>query len=325
MAAMNASDINATHRLAIHRIEEASTKIDPVFLRTPQYSNESLNEALSTTVILKIETLNPLRSFKGRGADFLVSQTATNAPLICASAGNFGQAMAFACRKRKINLTVYASTNANPLKIERMRKLGAEVILHGEDFDAAKVEAKRVAADSGTRFVEDSLDIETLEGSGTIGLELLEVPQQIDVLLIALGNGALINGIGRIFKERSPQTRIIAVQAAGAPAMVESWQNNTIITKDSVSTIADGIAVRIPVPQALEDMRGIVDDALLVQEYSILQAMRLLHLHAGIVTEPSGAVGIAAILENWKLMEGKTIATIICGGNVTEQQLQAWF
>lgn len=317
--------MSTTQRLNIRRIEEAYKKIDPVFLRTPQYANESLNQVLQTTLFLKIETLNPVRSFKGRGADFLILETTTNAPLICASAGNFGQAMAYACRKRKIKLTVYASTNANPLKIERMRKLGANVILHGEDFDAAKVEAKQVAARACIRFVEDSLDIETLEGSGTIGLELLEVPQKIDVLLVALGNGALINGIGKVFKERSPQTRIIAVQAAGAPAMTESWKHNTIITTDRVNTIADGIAVRIPVPQALEDMKGIVDEAYLVQEDSIVEAMKLLHLHAGIVTEPSGAVGIAAILENRKSLEGRTIATIICGGNVTDQQLQTWF
>ncbi len=313
------------HRLDVRRIEEAFTKIDPVFLRTPQYSNESLNRILNTTLILKIETINPLRCFKGRGADFLVSQAPTNAPMICASAGNFGQAMAYACRKKNITLTVYASTNANPLKIERMKQLGAQVILYGADFDAAKLEAKRIASKSGTRFIEDSLDIETLEGAGTIGLELLEYPQKVDALLIALGNGAMINGIGRIVKERSPHTSIIAVQAAGAPAMTESWRKNTIVTNDSVNTIADGIAVRIPVPQALEDMKGVVDEAVLVHEDSILEAMRLLHLHAGIVTEPSGAVGIAALLENRNLGEGKTVATIICGGNVTEQQLQAWF
>ena len=316
--------MKTTHRLDINSIEEARHKIDPVFLNSPQYSSESLNEVLNTNLILKIECLNPIRSFKGRGADFLVAELKSNDPLICASAGNFGQAMAYACRKRKIALTVFASVNANPLKIERMQKLGANVILEGEDFDAAKVKAKQVAASTGTRFIEDSLDLETLVGSGTIGLELLEFPQRIDALFIALGNGALINGIGTLFKERSPETNIIAVQAAGAPAMVMSWKENSIINADTVNTIADGIAVRIPVPQALEDMKGIVDGAFLVQEDSILEAMKLLHRHAGIVTEPSGAVGVAAILENKKFVEGKTIATIICGGNITEQQLGAW-
>lgn len=313
------------HRLSTLRIEEAYGKIDPVFLRTPQYINESLSELFTTTLILKIETLNPIRSFKGRGADFLLSEAEESTPLICASAGNFGQAMAYACRKRKIKLTVYASTTANPLKIERMQSLGAHVILHGDDFDAAKLEAKRMAKNSGARFIEDSLDIETLEGAGTIGLELLEVTEPIDVLLIALGNGAMINGIGRIFKERSPRTKIIAVQAAGAPAMTESWRKKTVVIYDHINTIADGIAVRIPVPEALEDMKGIVDEALLVQEDSILKAMKLLHLHAGIVAEPSGAVGVAALLENKWDYKGKTIATIVCGGNVTEQQLDSWF
>jgi threonine dehydratase len=313
------------HRLDIRRIEEAFTKIDPVFLRTPQYSNESLNQILNTTLILKVETLNPIRCFKGRGADFLVSEASASAPMICASAGNFGQAMAYACGKRKINLTVYASVNANPLKIERMKQLGAQVILYGEDFDAAKLEARRVSSELGVRFIEDSLDIETLEGAGTIGLELLKYPQKIDAMLIALGNGAMINGIARIVKDRSPRTSIVAVQAAGAPAMAESWRKNRIITTDQVTTIADGIAVRIPVPQALEDMKGLIDDAIVVRENSILEAMRLVHLHAGIVTEPSGAVGVAALLENKTFGEGKTIATIICGGNVTEQQLKTWF
>jgi threonine dehydratase len=313
------------HRLSTARIDEAFRTIDPVFLHTPQFTSESLTELFSCRVVLKIETLNPIRSFKGRGADFLLSNADKNTPIICASAGNFGQAMAYACRKSAVQLTVYASVHANPLKIERMKALGADVILHGNDFDAAKLQAKNVAKGSGARFVEDSLDIETLEGAGTIGLELLDFPEPIDVLLVALGNGAMINGIGKIFKERSPHTNIIAVQAAGASAMIESWRTNTIVTHDTVNTIADGIAVRIPVPEALADMQGVVDDAIVVDEASILNAMNLVHLHAGLVSEPSGAVGIAALMDNQELFKGSTVATIICGGNVTEQQLKDWF
>lgn len=313
------------HRLSVARVEEAYKRIDPVFLRSPQYILESLNDVLSTDLILKVETQNPIRSFKGRGADFLLSEADASTPLICASAGNFGQAMAYAARKRNIKLTVYASVNANPLKVDRMEHFGAEVVLYGEDFDAAKLEAKRVASLLGSRFVEDSLDIETLEGAGTIALELLNYRKPIDVLLIALGNGAMINGIGRVFKDRSPSTQIIAVQAAGAPAMIESWQQKSIVTHASVSTIADGIAVRLPVPEALQDMEGIVDKGIVVQDNTILNAMKLLHVHAGLVSEPSGAVGLAAIIENNQAFSGKTVATIICGGNVTEQQLKQWF
>jgi threonine dehydratase len=185
-------------RLNIHRIEAARERIDPVFLHTPQLVAEHLGALLGVRLILKIETLNPVRSFKGRGADLLVSGLANNAPAICASAGNFGQAVAWSCRKRNIPLIIYAGTKANAFKIERMRALGAEVILYGDDFDAAKLEAKRVAAEKGYRFIEDGADIETLEGAGTIALELLDFNEKPDVLLVPLGNGTLQNCAARV-------------------------------------------------------------------------------------------------------------------------------
>ena len=107
--------------------------------------------------------------------------------------------------------------------------------------------------------------------------------------------------------------------------MIESWRTNALVTHSTVNTIADGIAVRIPVPEALNDMQGVVDDAILVDENSIIEAMQLIHLHAGIVSEPSGAVGIAALIENKVQFRDMTVATIICGGNVTKQQLRDWF
>ena len=313
-----------THRLSLDRVELAARTIDPVFLHTPQFFCEPLSERLGVKLALKIETLNPIRSFKGRGADFLVSQVKDDIRLICASAGNFGQAMAYACRKRGLKLTVYASTQANPLKIERMRAFGAEVILHGADFDEAKLAAKAAAARRQARFVEDSLDIETLEGAGTMALEWLTFPEPLDALLIALGNGAMFNSIARVMKERSPKTRMVAVQATGAPAMIESWRAGQVITHERMHTIADGIAVRIPVPQALQDMKGLTDQGLLVSDAAILQAIPLLHRHAGIVTEPSGAVGVAAVLEHAGIFQGATVGTIVCGGNVTDEQMRKW-
>jgi threonine dehydratase len=310
-------------RLSVENVHQAALTIDPVFLNTPQFISESLSELLGLKFICKIESVNPIRSFKGRGTEVLLSK-ADNRHLICASAGNFGQAMAYSCRKRNVKVTVYAGQNANTLKVERMQALGARVVLTGADFDAAKLEAKRIAISTQARFVEDSHDIETLEGSGTIALELLRFPDPIDYLLIALGNGALINGMATVYKACHPKTKIVAVQAHGAPAMVESWRSGKSVSYDQVHTIADGIAVRIPVPQALVDMDGLVDDALLVQEETIVRAMQLLHQHLGLVTEPSGAVGLAAILENKKMFAGKTVATVICGGNLTAEQIEQW-
>ncbi|HLG76926.1 MAG TPA: pyridoxal-phosphate dependent enzyme [Ktedonobacteraceae bacterium] len=312
------------HRLSLEHIAEAARTIDPVFMRSPQFLCEPLSELPDIALVLKVETLNPIRSFKGRGADFLVSRVPPGTSLVCASAGNFGQAMAYACRKRGVQLTVYAATSANVLKVERMRSLGATVVLSGKDFDDAKLEARHAARTTGARFVEDSLDIETLTGAGTIGLELLELPGPLDALLVALGNGALFTGVARVIKECCPQVQMIAVQAAGAPAMVESWRAGQIIVHDQIQTIADGIGVRLPIPQALEDIRDLIDRAILVQEDSLLRAMRLLHQHIGIVVEPSAAVGVAALLEQPDAFRGKTIGTIVCGSNLTTEQMREW-
>jgi threonine dehydratase len=311
-------------RLHLDRIRQAYDAIDPVFLNSPQYRNEPLGDCLRTQLVLKVETQNPIRSFKGRGCDWLVSQLPNRERLVCASAGNFGQALAYACRKHNIPLTVYAALPANPFKVERMRALGAEVVLHGEDFDAAKEQARAVARERGIRFVEDSLDVETVEGAGTIGLELLRYPAAIDVLLVPLGNGALFNGVATVFKALSPATRVLAVGDAGAPAMIESWRQGARVAHERMATIADGIAVRLPIPQALRDMEGLADGGLLVEDQTILQAMKLIHRHAGLVAEPSGAVGIAALLENPNTYAGQTVATIVCGANLTDEQMQAW-
>jgi threonine dehydratase len=311
-------------RIPLPAIDLAADRIDPVFLDTPQYDCEPLSDALGCRLVVKVEALNPIRSFKGRGADLLVSRVEPGTRLLCASAGNFGQAMAYACRKRGVALTVYAAEGANPLKIGRMRALGAEVVLDGEDFDAAKLAAKGAAEAAGVRFVEDSLDLDTVLGAGTMALELLTDPEPFDAVLVPLGNGAMLNGIATVMRARSPGTERIAVQAAGAPAMVESWRSGRVVEHAEIATIADGIGVRIPVPQALRDMEGLIDEALLVSEGAILEGMRLIHQHVGVVPEPSAAVGVAALLENRERFAGRRVATVLCGGNLTPEQMAAW-
>ncbi|MBX7124644.1 MAG: pyridoxal-phosphate dependent enzyme [Cyclobacteriaceae bacterium] len=313
-----------SYRLSIERAHEVQRIIDPVFLNSPQFISDSLSRLLGFDLVCKLETLNPIRSFKGRGTEVFAANAKPGERLYCASAGNFGQAMAYSCTRRNVPLTVYASVNANPYKIERMRELGADVVLYGADFDAAKLEGKRQAAAAGATFVEDGQDIESLEGTATIGLELLRFPRKIDSATIALGNGAFLNGIARILKHYQPSLQVVAVQANGAPAMVESWRTGKLIAHESINTIADGIGVRIPIPVALTDMQGLVDDALLVEESSIIEAMKLFHRHLGIVVEPSGAVGLAALLENKERFKGQTVATIVCGGNLTAEQMDRW-
>jgi threonine dehydratase len=308
-------------RFNVQDVEEAYSRIDPVFLHSPQFECEPLSDYLGSQILLKVETMNPIRSFKGRGADLLVQQART--PLICASAGNFGQAMAYCCRKYNVPLTIVASVHANAFKVERMKALGAMVILQGNDFDAAKEFARQLATERNERFVEDSADVETAIGAGTIALELLRSPEEFEVLLVPIGNGALINGIGRVYKDRKSSTRILGVQAKGAPAMVESWKAKRRIIHNSIHTIADGIGVRIPVQVALEDMEPVLDDALLVSEDALLLAIKILFQKAGILAEPSGAAGLAAIIEHAQFKSMK-VGVILCGSNLTGEQMNSW-
>ena len=312
------------HRLKIENIRDAVLPIDPVFLNTPQYHADSLSGLLGVRILVKVETANPIRSFKGRGAEYLASKIPPKTKLMTASAGNFGQAMAYACSRRQISLTVYASVNANPLKLARMRMLGATVVLHGDDFDSAKIEAKRVAGETGIRLVEDGHDVETGEGAGTIGLELMNSKEPFDAVLLPLGNGALACGVGRYLKHVRPEIRVVAIQSQGAPAMLQSWRQKRVVSFDTISTIADGIGVRIPIPECVRDMKGVIDDGIFVQDASLIEAMRLAHEHLGIVLEPSGAAGLAAILENRERFAHRSVAAVLCGGNLTPEQMKLW-
>lgn len=316
--------MSSQRRISPERIARAAALIDPVFRDSPQFRAEALEEQLGCRLVVKVETVNPIRSFKGRGAELLCAGAAPGTRLVCASAGNFGQGMAFAARKRGLALTVFAATAANPLKVARMRALGAEVRQEGADFDAAKLAARAYAEAVGARFVEDSRDVETAEGAGTIGVELLAWPEPLDAIVVPLGNGALLAGIATWVKSRAPSVELIGVSAAGAPAMERAWRSGRLEAFERIDTIADGIGVRVPVPEALDDLAGVVDDVLLVDDAAMLAAMRLAHAQLGLVLEPSGAAGLAALLAEPARFRGRLVATVLCGGNLTPEQIGAW-
>lgn len=312
-----------SHRISPAHIVEAASLIDPVFTGTPQFECEPLSAALGARLTLKVETLNPIRSFKGRGASYFVRKavlTGTASPrgFACASAGNFGQALAYAGRSQGLPITVFAAQNCNALKAARMRDLGAEVRLAGSDFDAAKAAARDWARTEGLPFVEDGLEPWMTEGAGTIGRELLEREDAFDAILVPLGNGALLNGMARWIKAAAPATLVIGVCAAGAPAMERSWRRGPgcpVVETERADTIADGVAVRVPIPEAVADMHGLVDDVLLVEDEVTREAMRLVEAHAGLILEPAGALGVAAVLSEPERFLGLSLATVLCGGN----------
>lgn len=315
------------HRLSLDRIVEASHRIDPAFTNSPQFVSAPLSQALDCTLALKVETVNPIRSFKGRGADWFVArrvEAGDRRALICASAGNFGQALAYAGAKYGIPVVVFAARNANALKVERMRALGADVRLEGADFDSAKTAARLLATAVGTELVEDGLMPAISEGAGTIALELLARDDAYDAIVVPLGNGALLNGMARWIKAVSPATRVVGVVANGAPAMADSWRDGRIVEHASTNTIADGIAVRVPIAEALADMHGLVDEVLGVDDDALVDAMRRVHAHHGLVIEPAGAAGLAAVIAHKAAFARQRVATVLAGGNLTAQQVRQW-
>src|SRR5258706_7185494 len=311
--------------ISIAGIEDAASVIDPVFRDTPQFVCEPLSDQLGVTTILKVETINPIRSFKGRGTDYLLHRLGPQPNgIVCASAGNFGQGMAFAARKRSVPMTVFAAVSANPLKVERMRAPGATVVLEGKDFDEAKDGAIRHASRTGAFYVEDGLLGPISEGAGTVAYELERMDEALDACFVPLGNGALVNGMGTWLKRSSPSPAVIAVCPTGAPAMQMSWRAGRVVSTSTMDTIADGIFVRVPVQEALEIMPRTVDDVILVTDDEILDAMRLVHRNAGLVVEPAGAAGIAAVTKRRKELAGKRVAVVLTGGNVTDEQIRMW-
>ncbi len=203
-----------------------------------------------------------------------------------------------------------------------MRAMGAQIRQVGENFDAAKEAAKAFCVETGAHFVEDGRDIAISEGAGSIAVEMMAQPD-FEAVLIPLGNGALITGMARWIKHVSPSTRVIGVSSALADAMHASFTTGSIVERPSADTIADGIAVRTPVPEAVIDMQGIVDDVLLVSEASLKNAMKVVFDHAGLVTEPAGVAGIAAIMEH-EALRGQHVATVICGSNINADQINMW-
>jgi threonine dehydratase len=303
--------------IRLEGIERAAREISPIFRTTPQFEADALGALLVARILLKVETINPIRSFKGRGTDFYV-RSLDPAPdrLVTASAGNFGQGLAWASRSRGIRLDVFAAESANPLKVARMRDLGATVHLAGRDFDDAKAHARSLAEREGVTFVEDGREPAITEGAGSIACELTAWPEPIATAIIPLGNGALLGGMGTWLRHETPSTRIVGVCAAGAPAMRDSLRAGRAIETDSVSTIADGIGVRVPVPEALEYLPPLIDDVVLVSEASLREAMQLVQAATGLVAEPAGVAGIAALIEHPRLRAGGLIATPLCGSNV---------
>lgn len=288
-------------------IRSAHAAIPPVFRNSPQYVHDGLSARLGVPVVVKVETTNPIRSFKGRGTWVAVTNLAvagaisTDRPVVCASAGNFGQGVAWAARSLGLPAIVYAARRANPAKVARMRALGADVVQVDGDFDDARTASERHARDHEAHLLVDGDDTRISTGAATLALELTDaaaagaLPSPV-VASVPVGNGALIIGVGSWLRETVPACRVVGVQAEGAAAMTLSWRAGRPIDTASAATYADGIASRIAIPAAVALMDGRVDDMRTVSEDALRAAQAELTAELGITVEGAAAASWAGLL-----------------------------
>jgi threonine dehydratase len=295
--------------LSLTRIEAAVAEIDPIFLNTPQFVSERLSKEFGREVLVKVETLNPIGSFKGRGTSLLARELDSSLTWVCATAGNFGQGLAYAARDRGAPVQIFVGPDAPEGKVARMRALDAEVEVHERPESAAR----EYAADGERRYlVVDGLEPAIAEGAGTIGVELA-AKDPIDTAVIQLGDGALITGVARWLKSRRPDTRVVGVCASGAPAMAQSFAARRPVSVAGEGTIAGALAITDPVPESLERVLELVDEVVLVDDDDLRAAMALVAESLGVLVEPAGAAGVATLVRHPETLTGERVAVLLTG------------
>jgi threonine dehydratase len=295
--------------LSLTRIEAAVAEIDPIFLNTPQFVSERLSKEFGREVLVKVETLNPIGSFKGRGTSLLARELDSSLTWVCATAGNFGQGLAYAARNRGAPVQIFVGPDAPEGKVARMRALDAEVEVHERPESAAR----EYAADGERRYlVVDGLEPAIAEGAGTIGVELA-AKDPIDTAVIQLGDGALITGVARWLKSRRPDTRVVGVCASGAPAMAQSFAARRPVSVAGEGTIAGALAITDPVPESLERVLELVDEVVLVDDDDLRAAMALVAESLGVLVEPAGAAGVATLVRHPETLTGERVAVLLTG------------
>ena len=305
-----------------NRIIEAYHNISDIVLNTPLTKNEQLSNKYECNIFLKREDMQIVRSFKIRGAYNKMKsmkKVSVKNGVICASAGNHAQGVAYACAALNIKGIIYMPTTTPKQKISKVRHFGKEwieIVLYGDTFDDANKEAIEHSIQKNLPYIHPFDDEDVIAGQGTVGVEILNsISEKIDYLFVAVGGGGLISGVGSYFKQMSPETKIIAVEALGAPAMMKSMDVGHPVNLRKIDSFADGIAVKTVGKITFEISQKVIDDILLVPEGKICSSMIKLYNDQAIVVEPAGAISFAALDLYRDQIKGKNVVIIVCGGN----------
>ncbi|GJM32805.1 MAG: L-threonine dehydratase [Saprospiraceae bacterium] len=308
--------------ISVKNIFQAKVRLKEVAIPTPLSYNYNLSDQLDCNLYLKREDMQVVRSYKIRGAYNKMATMGKDAltnGVVCASAGNHAQGVAFACQKMGVMGKIYMPSVTPQQKVKKVKLFGkefVEVILFGDTFDDSYNEALKQVEENGMIFVHPFDDEKVIEGQGTVGLEILEnCPVSIDYVFVAVGGGGLISGLGSYFKQISPNTKIIGVEPLGAPAMHDSLKAKKIITLNEIDSFVDGAAVRKVGETTFAIAQQVIDDMVLVPEGKVCSTILQLYNEEGIVVEPAGALTIAALDQYQEKIKGKNIVCVISGSN----------
>lgn len=301
----------------LNEIKRTRENIKDIINKTPILHSPIFSKMNNCSVYMKCENLQITGAYKIRGALNKIRTLTDEEKLkgvVCSSAGNHAQGVAYAATLFGVNSTIIMPKNTPYLKIQSTKEFGGSVVLHGTCYDDAFLKAKSIESEYNSVFIHPFNDINVIYGQGTIALEILEEITDVDVIICPIGGGGLISGISLAAKELNPNIKIIGVQAEGANAMEKSFKNKKLISLNSVNTIADGIAVKCPGELTYNIIREYVDDIVTVSDKEIAEAFLILCEKHKLLAEASGAASLAALK---KLnLYGKKVVSIISGGNI---------
>lgn len=313
---------NLSSLVPLQAIQDAAINLKDVALHTPLIYSETLSSRYHCEVYLKREDLQVVRSYKLRGAYNKMSSISLEKRangIVCSSAGNHAQGVAFACRILKIHGKIYMPTTTPSQKVGKVRQFGkeyVEVVLVGDTYDDAYTKAIEDAHKNDKVFVHPFDDPKVMAGQGTVGLEILsDIDKPIDFLFMPVGGGGLTAGTGSTFKHLSPTTQIIGVEPQGAPAMYESILHNKVVTLETIEKFVDGAAVKSVGQKTFDICKQVLDNVTLVPEGKVCTTILELYNEDAIVAEPAGALSIACLDFYQSQIKGKTVVCVLSGGN----------
>ena len=306
----------------IEAIDKASEVLGEILDPTPFMKNNNLSDIYDANIYLKREDLQIVRSYKIRGAYNMIrtlEPERLQKGIVCASAGNHAQGVAFSCNKLKIMGSIFMPTTTPKQKIEQVRMFGKEfieIVLTGDTFDAANAAAIAYANENDKTFIPPFDDPKVMEGQGTIGKEILQQSKvKLDYIFVPIGGGGLASGLGSYIRQMSPETKIIGVEPAGAPCMKTAIDTGHIVELEHIDKFVDGAAVKKAGAMTYEVCKEVLDDIVIVPEGAVCTTIIQMYNKSAIVVEPAGALSSAALRFYADKIKGKNVACIVSGSN----------